>query len=513
MLSRLSPSGHVFCWYRFEEGKLVKLKNYIGGRWVEPENGRYIQDIDPGNGDVVADVPASSRKDAERAIEAARQAYESWRRVPAPKRGEILFAVGQMLKERKHELAEKMTREMGKVYTEAAGDVQEGIDMAFYMAGEGRRSFGYTTPSELPDKFAMATRDSIGVAGIITPWNFPMAIPTWKIFPALVCGNTVVFKPASQTPMLAYELINILAEAGIPAGVVNLVFGSGSEVGETIIGDPGVNLISFTGSNQTGRHVARVAGEGLKRVSLELGGKNAIIVMDDADLDLAVDGILWSAFGTSGQRCTACSRLIVQEGIYDALEQRLKDRIASLKLGHGLDHKTDVGPLINQQAVEKVHSYVEIGQREGARLVIGGSRPSDSVYSTGHYYAPTLFADVTSEMRIATEEIFGPVLSMIRVKDLDEAIAVNNRVTYGLSSSIFTQDVNRVFRSIRDLATGIVYINAGTIGAEIHLPFGGTRGTGNGHREAGTAALDFFSEWKAVYVDFSGKLQRAQIDA
>lgn len=491
----------------------MKLTNYIGGRWIEPENGRYIEDIDPGNGDLVAEVPESSPRDAERAIEAAHEAYDAWRKYPAPKRGEILYTVGQLLKERKHELAQKMTQEMGKVYTEAAGDVQEGIDMAFYMAGEGRRSFGYTTPSELPDKFAMAMRDAIGVAGVITPWNFPMAIPTWKIFPALVSGNTVVFKPASETPVLAYELVKILAEAGVPDGVVNLVFGSGSEVGESIISDSRVNLISFTGSNQTGRHVAKVAGEGLKRVSLELGGKNAIIVMDDADMDLAVEGILWSAFGTSGQRCTACSRLIVQDGIYDRLERRLVERIGGLKLGHGLETSTDVGPLITQRAVEKVHGYVQIGQQEGARLVIGGSPAKDGAFAQGHYYTPTLFADVTPTMRIATEEIFGPVLSMIRVKDLEAAVAVNNQVTYGLSSSIFTQDVNRVFRAIRDLATGIVYINAGTTGAEIHLPFGGTRGTGNGHREAGTAALDFFSEWKAVYVDYSGKLQRAQIDA
>lgn len=490
---------------------LVKLKNYIGGQWVEPENGQYIQDIDPANGEVVAEVPASSTKDAEQAIEAARQAYDSWRKVPAPKRGEILFAVGQMLKERKHDLAQKMTREMGKVYAEAAGDVQEGIDMAFYMAGEGRRSFGYTTPSELPDKFAMAARDSIGVAGIITPWNFPMAIPTWKIFPALVSGNTVVFKPASETPVLASELVHILEEAGVPGGVVNLVYGDGPVVGETIISDPRVDLISFTGSNATGRHVAKVAGEGLKRVSLELGGKNAIIVLNDADLDLAVDGIIWSAFGTTGQRCTACSRLIVQDGVYDKLAERLMERMKALKLGHGLEDSTDVGPLITEKAVQKVESYISIGQEEGARLALGGGRPSAP--AGGHFFAPTLFTEVRPDMRIATEEIFGPVLSMIRVKDLEEAIAVNNRVTYGLSSSIFTQDVNSVFRSIRDLATGIVYINAGTTGAEIHLPFGGTRGTGNGHREAGTAALDFFTEWKAVYVDFSGRLQRAQIDA
>jgi len=490
----------------------VRLNNFIGGQWVAPETGQYRPDIDPANGEVIAEVPLSSRQDTERAIAAAADAYPRWRKVPGPKRGEILFRVGQILQARKRELAEKMTREMGKVRLEAEGDVQEGIDMAFYMAGEGRRSFGFTTPSELPDKFAMALRDSIGVAGIITPWNFPMAIPTWKIFPALVSGNTVVFKPATESPYLAYELVKILEEAGIPPGVVNLVFGSGREVGETLLTDPRVQLISFTGSNETGRHVAQVAGGLLKRVSLELGGKNAVIVMDDANLDLAVDGIIWSAYGTTGQRCTACSRIIVHEGIYDRLRDRLKERIRGLRLGHGLSAETDVGPLVNQAAVEKVQHYVELGQQEGAHLEIGGGIPDDPTLAHGHFYLPTLFTDVTPEMRIANEEIFGPVLSMIRVKSLDEAIEVNNRVSYGLSSSIFTQDVNRAFHAIRDLATGIVYINAGTTGAEIHLPFGGTKGTGNGHRESGEAAIDFFTEWKAVYVDYSGRLQRAQID-
>ncbi len=489
----------------------MRLHNYIDGQWVEPQLGRYEPDIDPANGEVVAEVPQSDAKDTQRAIQAAKKAFETWRKVPAPKRGEMLFRVGELMKAQKEDLAQAMTREMGKVVTEARGDVQEGIDMAFYMAGEGRRSFGYTTPSELPDKFAMATRDPIGVAGIITPWNFPMAIPTWKIFPALVCGNTVVFKPASETPVLAYRLVKILEEAGIPSGVVNLVFGSGTDVGEVILNDPDVALISFTGSNETGRHVAATAGQHLKRVSLELGGKNAIIVLDDADLELAVEGILWSAFGTTGQRCTACSRLIVQKGVYPELRDRLATRIRSLTLGHGLETATDVGPLITKKALDKVHRYVVLGQREGAQLVVGGhAAVTPSLH--GHFYEPTLFANVTPEMTIAQEEIFGPVLSMIQVEDLDEAVRVNNQVVYGLSSSIFTQDVNRVFQAIRDLATGIVYINAGTTGAEIHLPFGGTRGTGNGHREAGTAALDFFSEWKAVYVDFSGRLQRAQID-
>lgn len=491
----------------------MRLKNFIDGRFVDPEGGHYGRDTDPGSGEILAEVPLSTRADTERAIAAARKAFAMWRRSPAPKRGEILYRVGQILTERKSELAQMMTREMGKVLEEAMGDVQEGIDMAFYMAGEGRRSFGQTTPSELPDKFAMALRDPIGVAAIITPWNFPMAIPTWKIFPALVSGNTVVFKPATETPILAYELVRILAEAGMPNGVVNLVFGSGAEVGETLISHPDVDLVSFTGSHETGRHVAATAGYGLKRVSLELGGKNAVIVLDDADLDLAVDGILWSAFGTSGQRCTACSRLIVQSGVYDSLRNRLVTRIKTLKLGHGLDPETDVGPLIHRTALEKVHRYVEIGQEEGARLEIGGQEVREERLSGGHFYAPTLLSDVTPSMRVAQEEIFGPVLSMIRVHDLNEAIEVNNNVAYGLSSSIFTQNVNQAFQAIRDLATGILYVNAGTTGAEIHLPFGGTRGTGNGHREAGTAALDFFTEWKAVYVDYSGRLQRAQIDA
>jgi aldehyde dehydrogenase (NAD+) len=490
----------------------MRLLNFIDGQWVAPTGGKFQNDYDPATGESLLEVPRSTAEDTDRAVAAAKKAFQSWRLVPAPKRGEILFRVGQLMMDRKVELGREMTQEMGKVTLEAEGDVQEGIDMAYYMAGEGRRSFGYTTPSELPDKFAMAMRDAIGVAGIITPWNFPMAIPTWKIFPALVAGNTVVFKPASDTPHLAYELVKILEEAGIPPGVVNLVFGSGEEVGERIISHPDVALISFTGSNATGRHVAQVAGGDLKRVSLELGGKNAIIVMDDADLDLAVDGIVWSAFGTTGQRCTACSRLIVQDGVYDTLKERLRSKISALSLGHGLEPGTDVGPLINRQAMEKVHNYVQIGKQEGAHLEIGGDYASAANLQTGNFYLPTLFTDVDMDMRIAQEEIFGPVLSMIKVRTLEEAIEVNNKVTYGLSSSIFTNDVNAVFRAIRDLITGIVYINAGTIGAEIHLPFGGTRGTGNGHREAGTAALDFFSEWKAVYVDYSGKLQRAQID-
>jgi acyl-CoA reductase-like NAD-dependent aldehyde dehydrogenase len=490
----------------------MQLANFIDGTWVPPETGRYSSKHNPATDELLAEVPLSSAADVDRAVQAARRAYVHWRRVPAPKRGETMFRVGRLLEERKEELARLMTQEMGKVLTEARGDVQEAIDMAYYMAGEGRRSFGYTTPSELPDKFAMAIRDPIGVAAIITPWNFPAAIPSWKMFPAIVLGNTVVFKPASDTPLVAGEMVKLMAEAGVPDGVVNLVYGSGGEVGEALLSHPGVNLISFTGSVETGRRVAAKAGEGLKRVSLELGGKNAVIVLNDANLDLALDGIIWSAYGTTGQRCTACSRLIVQSGIYAELEERLADRVRRLRLGNGLFETTDVGPLIHRGARERVHSYVDIGQKEGARLVVGGHPVEEGELAHGAFYAPTLFADVKPEMRIAREEIFGPVLSMIRVETLDDAIRVNNEVSYGLSSAIFTQDVGSTFKAIRDLETGIVYVNAGTTGAEIHLPFGGTRDTGNGHREAGTAALDFFSEWKAVYVDFSGRLQRAQID-
>ena len=491
---------------------MLELKNLIDGKATAPSSGRYTEKFNPATGEKLADVPSSDASDVDRAVRIAGRAFQSWRLTPAPKRGEILYRVGRILEERKEALARLMTQEMGKVLTEARGDVQEAIDMAYYMGGEGRRSFGYTTPSELPDKFAFAMRDPIGVAAVITPWNFPAAIPSWKMFPALVLGNTVVFKPASDTPLVAGEMVKILHEAGVPGGVVNLVYGSGGEVGDALLGHPDIKLISLTGTVETGRHVAEKAGYGLKRVSLELGGKNAVLVMDDANLDLAVEGILWSAFGTTGQRCTACSRLIVQRGIYPALEARLTDRIQKLRLGDGLLDSTDVGPLIHRQARERVHGYVEVGRKEGARLVVGGEPAESGELSRGAFYAPTLLADVSRTMRIAREEIFGPVLSMIPVDTLDEAIEVNNEVAYGLSSSIFTQDVQKTFRAIRDLASGIVYINAGTTGAEIHLPFGGTRDTGNGHREAGTAAIDFFSEWKSVYVDFSGKLQRAQID-
>ncbi|WAA11258.1 aldehyde dehydrogenase family protein [Fervidibacillus albus] len=468
--------------------------------------------INPANGQVIAKVPLSNEKEVREAVKAAKRAQKQWAKVPAPQRAEILYTVGNILKERKEELARLLTLENGKVMEEARGEVQEGIDMAFYMAGEGRRLFGQTTPAELKNKFAMSVRVPVGVVGIITPWNFPIAIASWKSFPAIVAGNAVIWKPATETPIMAFELAKIFEEAGLPKGILNVVFGKGSTVGEAIVQHPDIQVISFTGSNEVGRKIASECGRQLKKVSLEMGGKNAVIVMEDANLDLAIDGIIWSAFGTSGQRCTACSRVIVHKGVKEQVEKRLLEKIEQLKIGNGLDERVNVGPIINQGSLEKIHRYVEIGKREGATLLTGGYPLTEDEYGKGWFYAPTLFTDVHPNMRIAQEEIFGPVVAIIPVSSFEEAIDVNNRVTYGLSSSIFTSDVNRVFQAQRDLDTGIVYVNAGTIGAEIHLPFGGTKGTGNGHRDSGVQALDVFTEWRSVYVDYSGKLQRAQID-
>lgn len=491
--------------------KEAKLKNYINGEWVET-NGDFAKVINPANGEKLVEVPLSTVEDVNRAVEAAKIAQKEWALVPAPQRAEVLYQVGYIMKQRKEELARILTLENGKVLEEARGEVQEGIDMAFYMAGEGRRLFGQTTPAELKDKFAMSVRSPVGVVGIITPWNFPIAIATWKSFPAIVAGNAVVWKPATETPLMANELAKIFEEAGLPKGIINVVYGSGSEVGEAMVEHPDIRVISFTGSNEVGRDIASKCGRLLKKVSLEMGGKNAVIVMDDADLDLAVQGIVWSAFGTSGQRCTACSRVIVHESIKEELEKRLLAEIPNVTVGDGLQENIKMGPIINEPSLRKIENYVQIGIDEGAKLLTGGNVLSDGDYNKGYFFAPTVFTNVTPDMRIAQEEIFGPVLSIIPVSSLEEAIEVNNSVSYGLSSSIFTKDVNKVFKAQRDLDTGIVYVNAGTTGAEIHLPFGGTKGTGNGHRDSGLAALDVFTEWKAVYVDFSGKLQRAQID-
>jgi aldehyde dehydrogenase (NAD+) len=488
------------------------FKNFIGGEWVDAGSGETFETTSPATGEVLGVFPRSSAADVDRAVEAARAAYDDWRLTPAPKRGEILFRFGQLLAEHKDEVAELMAREMGKVIPEAAGDVQEAIDMSFYMGGEGRRLFGQTTPSELRDKFNMSVRQPIGVVGVITPWNFPIAIPSWKIAPALVCGNTVVFKPATDTPLLGERFVELLVESGVPPGVINVVHGGGKEVGDRLVRHPDVPVITLTGSRETGVAVLQAAAENLKHVHLELGGKNAIIVLDDADLDLAVEGIIWSAFGTSGQRCTAASRVIVQQGVYDELQKRLVGAAEKLRLGPGWEDGVDVGPVINQRALDKIHSYTGIGVDEGAKLLTGGEVAAGNGLGDGFFYKPTIFGDVDPGMRVAQEEIFGPTTALIPVRDVDEAIRVSNGIEFGLSSSIFTRDVNTAFRAMRDLEAGITYINAGTIGAEVHLPFGGTKGTGNGHREAGQAALDVFTEWKSIYVDYSGKLQKAQID-
>jgi len=471
-----------------------------------------FESTSPADGETIGVFPRQGPGDVDRAVEAAKEAYEHWRLVPAPKRGEILFAFARLLEQEKASLTDLMTHEMGKVRAEAGGDVQEAIDITYYMAGEGRRLFGQTTPSELPDKWNMSVRMPIGVVGAITPWNFPIAIPSWKLIPALVCGNTIVLKPATDTPALAARFVELLHEAGIPEGVVNIVYGGGGSVGDRMARHPDIRVITLTGSRETGVKVLEAGAETLKHVHLELGGKNAIIVMDDADLDLAVDGIVWSAFGTSGQRCTAASRVIAHERVYDALQKRLVDAVEALRLGPGWEDATDIGPVINGAALERIHEYTHVGVGEGAKLLTGGEIASGGDLGKGFFYRPTIFGDVDPQMRIAQEEIFGPTTALIKVRDFDEAIRVSNGIKFGLSSSIFTRDVNKAFRAMRDLVAGITYVNAGTIGAEVHLPFGGAKDTGNGHREAGQAALDVFTEWKSVYVDYSGKLQRAQID-
>ena len=488
------------------------LRNYIGGEWVESASGETFDVFNPATGEVMATGTASKAVDVDRAVRAARAAYDKWRLYPAPKRGEILYRAGEIMVARKEELAREMTREMGKVVAESRGDVQEGIDMVYYTAGEGRRQFGDVVPAELPNKWAMSMRHPLGVVAAITPWNFPFAIPTWKIMPALILGNTVVFKPASYTPILATRLVEIMEEVGLPKGVLNLLLGSGADVGDALVTHPGVDLVSFTGSSDTGAHIGEQCGRLLKRASCELGGKNAIVVLDDADMDLSIDGIVWSAFGTSGQRCTAASRVIAHRSVAGDLVDKLVSRAKGLRLGDGLEASTDVGPVVSDSALEKIHSYIPIAEREGATVAAGGHTFSEGPLSRGYFHEPTVLTDVKPFMRVAQEEIFGPVTAVIEVKNVDEAITVLNGTKYGLSCSLYTRDVNTAFRFMRDAETGLVYVNAGTIGAEIQLPFGGMKATGNGHREAGRAALDVYSEWKSIYIDYSGKLQRAQID-
>jgi len=493
------------------EGKTYR--NFINGEWVESASGKTFENRNPADSsEVIGHFQDSNSEDVEMAVGAAREAFRKWRLTPAPKRAEYLYKIGEILIRRKEEYAREMTREMGKVLKETRGDVQEAIDISYYTAGEGRRLFGRTVPSELPNKYAMSMRMPLGVCALITPWNFPMAIPSWKLIPALVCGNTVVIKPASDTPLSTYHIVKVCQEAGIPRGVVNLVTGSGKSVGTPLLENPEVDLISFTGSTETGRGVGEAAARSFKRCSLEMGGKNVILVMDDARLELALDGVIWGAFGTSGQRCTATSRVVVHKKVYAEFVEKLVERAKNLRVGNGADESVEMGPVINEAAIRKITEYVQIGRDEGADLVAGGLRLTKGELGRGYFFQPTIFSDVDPKTRLAQEEIFGPVLSVIPCDGLDQAIEIGNGVRYGLSSAIYTQDVNRAFIAMRDLFTGIFYVNSSTIGAEVQLPFGGTKQTGNGHREAGDTALDIFSEWKAIYVDFSGKLQKAQID-
>jgi acyl-CoA reductase-like NAD-dependent aldehyde dehydrogenase len=489
-----------------------EYRNLIGGQWLPARSGKTFSNVNPADhSDIVGEFPASGPEDVADAVAAAKKAFATWRLVPAPKRAEILFRAGRILQERKEQYARDMTREMGKVLAEARGDVQEAIDEAYYVAGEGRRLFGKTTPSELQNKFAMSVRMPVGVVGLITPWNFPMAIPSWKSFPALVGGNTCVIKPATDTPLSVYNLVQALVDAGLPPGVMNIVCGGGSSVGNWLVEHPDVRAISFTGSSEVGSRVAQRAAANFKPVSLEMGGKNAQIVLDDANLELALDGALWGAFGTTGQRCTATSRILLQKGIAAEFTQKLVERAKKLKIGNGLDESVEVGPQVNESQIETSTKYVEIATGEGAKLLCGGHALTDGLYSKGTFFEPTIVGGVTKCMRIAREEVFGPVVALLEFSDFDEAVSIANSIDYGLSTSLYTRNVNRAFAAMRDLEAGITYINAPTIGAEVHLPFGGVKRTGNGHRE-GLGALDFFTTWKAVYVDYSDKLQRAQID-
>lgn len=489
--------------------------NYIGGEWIASISGETFASINPANRDeIVGEVAKSSGKDVDRAVLSARSALYDWRSMPAPKRGNILFRAAEILSRRKEEIARLCTREMGKVIAEGRGDVQEAIDMAYYMAGEGRRLAGETVPSELPMKDAKSVRVPVGVFGLITPWNFPTAIPSWKILPALICGNTVVFKPSSYTPVSAAAVVKALEEAGIPPGVLNMVCGSGEDVGEYLVSHEGVDAVSFTGSSKVGLHVESICGRLHRPVATETGGKNSMIVMDDADIDLALEGALWGAFGTTGQRCTATSRVILQSGIYEEFIERLIDKAKKIKVGDGLLESTDMGPLINEQQCEKIFRYIKIGEKEGGEIVLGGGTAVGAGIENGFFVEPTIFINVKPEMRIAQEEIFGPVLSVLKADDYEEAVEIANDVAYGLSSSIYTSNLSIAARAENDLDTGLVYINAPTIGAEIQLPFGGTKATGIGPREAGGrgGALDLYSKWKVIYRDYSGSLQKAQIN-
>ncbi|APG26965.1 aldehyde dehydrogenase [Syntrophotalea acetylenivorans] len=493
---------------------MTRINNYIGGEWVLPSSGEFAQSVNPARiSDIVTRYPLSAKIDVDRAVAAAREAYPAWRDFPAPRRAEILYKAAEMLQRAKPELGKSVTREMGKVSSEGLGDIQEAIDMAYYMAGEGRRLVGETVPCELPHKDGKSIRVPHGVFALITPWNFPVAIPVWKIFASLICGNTAVFKPSSDSPYCAALLVEILEEAGLPPGVLNLVMGQGKKVGEYLATHPDVDGISFTGSCAVGETLAQHAAVLHRPIAMEMGGKNAILILKDADLDLALHGVLWGAFGTTGQRCTAASRIILEQTIYDRFLTRLIDAANALRLGDGLLPETDVGPLINAPALDKVMEYIRIGQEEGAELMCGGERADGGSLQEGYFMKPAVFANARPGMRIVEEEIFGPVVAVMSCADYEEGIRLVNQSRYGLSTSIYTNNVNHAARAEGDLDSGLVYINASTIGAEIQLPFGGFKHSGSGHPEAGgrMGGIDFYSRIKVIYRDFSGRLQKAQI--
>ena len=490
-----------------------KFPNYVAGEWTEPATGEYIENRNPARtSDLIGLFPDTGAAELDAAVASAQHGFEEWSRTPAPERGLVLKKAGDLLTRHKEDLARTATREMGKVLDETRGDVQEAIDTAYYAAVEGRRLFGRTAPSELRSKWAMSFRRPIGVVGVLTPLNFPGAAPSWKIFPALLCGNSIIYKPSEDVPHSAHRFVEILLEAGLPPECVQLLHGRGETVGRAIVEHPGVPGLSFTGSTETGSRIGEVAGRMHKRLSLEMGGKNAQIVMSDADLDLAIEGVLWGAFGTAGQRCPATSRLLLQGEVHDEFVERLCYEARSLRLGDGLEAGVDVGPLIHEAAREKCERYIAIARDEGATVATGGGRPAESGLAEGWFFEPTVLAGVDRGRRAACEEIFGPVLSVIRFDTIDEAFEINNEVPYGLSSSIYTRDVTASFRAVEELDNGITYVNAPTIGAEAHLPFGGVKNTGNGRREGGWEVYEFYTETKVAYVDYSGTLQRAQID-
>jgi len=490
----------------------MRLRNLINGQWTASATDRTFEVTNPARpSERIGTVPQSGPADVDAAVTAAAEALPAWDRRPAPQRGTLLRAAGDLLADRKDDIAHQMTQEMGKPVFETKGDIQEAIDTAYYAASETRRLFGRTVPSELPQKMNFSLRRPVGVCGVITAWNFPIAVPSWKILPALAAGNTVVFKPSEEAPRSGLLFVETLRDAGLPEGVVNVVHGDGS-TGRALVDHPDVDAIGFTGSYEVGTSIAETCGRLNKRVSLEMGGKNPMIVLDDADLDLALDGAIWGAYGTTGQRCTATSRLICQSGIHDDLVSMIREEANALVLGDGTVAETDIGPLINQTALDSVQQYVDLGVEEGAHLVFGGDPAAPNALD-GYFFAPTLFTDVTPEMRIAQEEIFGPVLCVFQVDTYDEAVAVANNTRFGLSSSIYTNDVQMSHRAMRDLEAGITYVNGPTIGAEAHMPFGGVKDTGNGHRDGGWAAYEFFTETKTVYVDYSGRLQKAQMDS